>query len=489
MSAEGLAAAQQKMRDGDVHPAAIDVFSHYYEQLESGATGLISEADIRPLEDAPTLADLPDDASAGAEALGSTVVIKLNGGLGTSMGMDRAKSLLPVRDGLSFLDIIARQVLAARERWHVTVPLVLMNSFRTRDDSLAALAAYDDLAVDGIPLDFMQNREPKLLAEDLTPVSWPDDPSLEWCPPGHGDLYTALVASGLLAALRDAGYRRAFVSNSDNLRATVDPRIAAWFAQSGAPFATEVTRRTPADRKGGHLAIRTSDDRLVLRETAQTSPEDAEALRDISRHRYANTNNLWLDLDALAAKLDETHGVLGLPLIRNDKTVDPGDKTSPEVIQVESAMGAAVEVFDGALALEVDRSRFLPVKSTNDLLGLRSDVYTLTSSAELAYADGLTAAPLVDLDDDYYKLMRDFDQRFPRGAPSLREATSFTVVGDWTFGPDVVVRGDVEVEADGAPGTIAETVLDGGNESGGDGGDEGGDEGGHEGDGSGDGGG
>ena len=115
MSAEGLAAAQQKMREGGVHPAAIDVFSHYYEQLESGATGLISEADIRPLEDVPALADLPDDAAAGSEALGSTVVIKLNGGLGTSMGMDRAKSLLPVRDGLSFLDIIARQVLAARD--------------------------------------------------------------------------------------------------------------------------------------------------------------------------------------------------------------------------------------------------------------------------------------------------------------------------------------------------------------------------------------
>jgi UTP--glucose-1-phosphate uridylyltransferase len=473
MSAEGLAAAQQKMREGDVHPVAIDVFSHYYEQLESGATGLISEADIRPLEDVPALADLPDDAAAGSEALGSTVVIKLNGGLGTSMGMDRAKSLLPVRDGLSFLDIIARQVLAARTRWQVTVPLVLMNSFRTRDDSLEALAAYDDLAVDGLPLDFMQNREPKLLVEDLTPVSWPDDPSLEWCPPGHGDLYTALVASGLLTALRNAGYRRAFVSNSDNLRATVDPRIAAWFAQSGAPFATEVTRRTPADRKGGHLAIRKDDGRLVLRETAQTSSEDAEALRDIGTHRYANTNNLWLDLDALADKLDETGGVLGLPLIRNDKTVDPSDSSSPEVIQVESAMGAAVEVFEGALALEVDRSRFLPVKSTNDLLGLRSDVYTFTSSAELAYADGVTAPPLVDLDGDYYKLMRDFDQRFPQGPPSLREATSLTVAGDWTFGRDVVVRGDVRIDADGAPGTIESTTLEGGREGVRDGDDEG----------------
>ncbi len=449
------------MREGGVHRAAIEVFSHYYAQLESGETGLIHEGDIRPLEDVPTMAALPDDASAGHDALGSVVVIKLNGGLGTSMGMDRAKSLLPVHDGLSFLDVIARQVLAARERWDVGLPLLLMNSFRTRDDTLKALSEYADLPVQDLPLDFMQNREPKLRADDLAPVSWPADPSLEWCPPGHGDLYTALVASGVLDSLREAGYRYAFVSNSDNLRATVDARVAAWFATSGAPFATEVTRRTPADSKGGHLAIRVSDGRLVLRETAQTSPEDAEALSDISRHRYCNTNNLWLDLDALAARLDESDGVLGLPLIRNEKTVDPSDPTTPKVVQVESAMGAAVEVFEGALALEVDRSRFLPVKSTNDLLGLRSDVYVLTERAEMAYADGVEAAPLIDLDGDYYKLMRGFDQRFPAGPPSLREARSLTVRGDWTFGPGVVVQGDVTVDATGSPGTLEAGTLGG----------------------------
>src|SRR6476619_3943645 len=119
MSADGLAAAQQKMRDGHVHPAAIEVFTHYYHQLESGETGLILEEDIRALEDVPALADLDDDEAAGADALSSAVVIKLNGGLGTSMGMDRAKSLLPVHDGLSFLDVIARQILAARQRWDV----------------------------------------------------------------------------------------------------------------------------------------------------------------------------------------------------------------------------------------------------------------------------------------------------------------------------------------------------------------------------------
>jgi UTP--glucose-1-phosphate uridylyltransferase len=461
MSAEGRAAAQQKMRDGGVHPAAIEVFTHYYDQIESGVTGLLRESDIRPVLDPPRADDLPDDESPGRAALRSTVVIKLNGGLGTSMGMERAKSLLPVRDGLTFLDIIARQVLAARARWNVPLPVVFMNSFRTRDDTLDALAAYDDLAVEGLPLDFMQNREPKLRADDLTPVSWPDDPALEWCPPGHGDIYTALVASGLLPRLLAAGYRFGFMSNSDNLRATVDARVAGWFAESEAPFATEICRRTPADRKGGHLAVRVRDGRLVLRETAQTAPDDQDALADITRHRYFNTNNLWVDLRALASRLDESDGVLGLPLIRNDKTVDPSDPSSPDVIQIESAMGAAVEVFEHAQVLEVSRDRFLPIKSTNDLLGLRSDVYELGDDYRVAYADGVEEAPVVDLDTSFYKLVDDFDHRFPDGPPSLREATSFTVAGDWTFGADVVVRGDVRVGADGSPGTIAATTLDG----------------------------
>ncbi|MFC8192626.1 UTP--glucose-1-phosphate uridylyltransferase [Cellulomonas sp. NPDC057328] len=447
MSADGLALAQQKMRDAGVPGTAVDVFTRFYGLLESGTTGLIPEADVAPLGDVPHLDRLDVDAAAGAEALAATVVLKLNGGLGTSMGMDRAKSLLPVRGDRTFLDVIAEQVLAARAATGARLPLVLMNSFRTRDDSLAALAAHPELAVDGVPLDFLQNREPKLRADDLTPVAWPADPSLEWCPPGHGDLYTALRASGVLDALLEAGFRYAAVSNSDNLGATPDARIAGWFASTGAPFAAEVARRTPADRKGGHLVVRKADGRLVLRESAQTPKEDAEAAGDIATHRYFNTNNLWLDLRALAAELDRTGGVLDLPLIRNEKTVDPTDRTSTKVVQIESAMGAAIEVFDGAAVLEVGRERFLPVKTTNDLLVLRSDVYDVDDAHRLvAQVD----APFVELDPEHYATVAAFDRRVAH-VPSLRAATSLRVRGDWTFAPDVRVVGDAVLEAaDGA---------------------------------------
>ncbi|MBD7917133.1 UTP--glucose-1-phosphate uridylyltransferase [Cellulomonas sp. Sa3CUA2] len=444
----GLELAQQKMRDGGVAATAVDVFTRFYGLLESGSTGLVPEADVDPLTDVPHLEDLEVDDAAAAEALALTAVIKLNGGLGTSMGMDRAKSLLPVRGGRTFLDVIADQVLAARAATGARLPLVLMNSFRTRDDSLAALAAHPELAVDGVPLDFLQNREPKLLVDGLTPVTWDADPTLEWCPPGHGDLYTALYASGVLDALLAAGFRYASVSNSDNLGATPDARVAGWFAATRAPFAAEVALRTPADRKGGHLVVRREDRRIVLRETAQTAPEDAAAAADIETHRYFNTNNLWLDLEAVAAELARTGGVLDLPLIRNEKNVDPTDKTSPKVVQIESAMGAAIEVFDGAAVLGVGRERFLPVKTTNDLLVLRSDVYEEDDAHRLV---AVAEAPFVDLDPAHYALVGEFDARVPH-VPSLRGATSLKVRGDWTFGQGVRVAGDAELVGDG--GTV-----------------------------------
>jgi len=452
MSADGLARARAAMAADGVPDRAIAVFESHYRRLESGETGLIHEADIEPLTEVQRVDEVAVTDQQMPAALDSTVLLKLNGGLGTSVGLDKAKSLLPVRGDATFLDVIVGQVLAVRSRYGARLPLVLMNSFRTRDDTLAALAGYPTIEVEGLPLDFLQNREPKLRADDLTPVSWPQDPSLEWCPPGHGDIYTALATSGMLQALLDRGFRYASVSNSDNLGAAPDPRIAGWFAASGVPYAAEVCRRTSADVKGGYLVVRSRDGRLVLRETAQTPDEDAAAANDIERHRFFHTNNLWLDLEVLARTLDDRGGVLGLPLIRNMKTVDPTDPGSTPVIQIESAMGAAIEVFDEAVAIEVPRSRFLPVKTTNDLLLVRSDVYRLDSEFQLTSA--VPQEPAVDLDPRYYQLLDEFDRRFPAGPPSLARAVSLRVRGDWTFGGGVSVIGAVTLDDPGSASKV-----------------------------------
>lgn len=452
MSENGLTAAQSKMRDAGVAEQAIDVFSHYYKALEDGATGLIPEDTIEPLTEVDSIDDVEISDEQAREALSKTVLIKLNGGLGTSMGMDRAKSLLPVRDGRSFLDLLVDQVMAARKRYGVELPLIFMNSFRTREDTLAALAGHPGIEVDGLPLDFLQNREPKLRADDLTPVTWEADPSLEWCPPGHGDIYTALVASGVLDALIERGFRYAMTSNSDNLGAAPSARLAGWFAASGAPYAPEMCRRTPADVKGGHLAVRKSDGRIILRDTAQTPADEMHYFTDQFRHPFFHTNNLWFDLVVLRDTLIERKGILGLPLIKNAKTVDPADSSSTPVLQLETAMGAAVEAFEGATAVEVPRSRFLPVKTTNDLLLLRSDTYEVDEDGLLQMVP--EKACTVSLDPSAYKKIKDFEARFPKGAPSLKDATSLTVEGDWTFGADVVATGDAHVTTEGAPGEI-----------------------------------
>ena len=439
MSEHGLSLAIDKMTKAGVDPVAIDVFAHYYRLAESGNTGMIGEDTIEPLLEPAQLDQVEISDAEAQAALAQTAIIKLNGGLGTSMGLDRAKSLLPIRDGKNFLDLIVAQVQHARQSHGVRLPLLFMDSFRTREDTLAYLARYPGLAVDGLPLDFLQNAEPKIRVDDFTPVEWPADPSLEWCPPGHGDLYPALWGSGVLDALLDAGFRYVSVANGDNLGAAPNARLAGWFASTGAPYAAEVCPRTANDRKGGHLAIRKRDGQLILRDTAQTSAEEMHFFTDEFRHPFFHANNLWLDLVQVRQAMVDRGGVLGLPLIRNEKTVDPTDKTSPKVIQFESAMGAAIEVFAGAQAIAVGRDRFLPVKTTNELMLLRSDVFDLCADGTLAATADI---PRIDLDDRFYKLVDDFEERV-QVVPSLRRAASLEVRGDWVFDAPVDVVGEV----------------------------------------------
>jgi len=459
---------ERKMTAAEVPEIAIRAFRHYYELLRSGRTGTISRDEIEPLDDVPGAGDLSRYREPGLAALDRTVVIKLNGGLGTSMGMRGAKSLLRVKDDLTFLDVIARQVLALRHAHGGRLPLVLMDSFRTRDESLARLTRYPELKGD-LPLDFLQNKVPKIRADDLAPVSWPAAPELEWCPPGHGDLYVALQTSGLLSRLLDAGYRHAFVSNADNLGAAVEPELLGWLAAEEIPFLMEVCERTAADRKGGHLA-RARDGRLLLRESAQCPEAEKDEFQDVSRYRYFNTNNLWIDLAALDRTLRERDGVLDLPMIRNRKTVDPTDPDSPAVIQLETAMGAAIGVFPGARAVCVPRERFAPVKTTNDLLVVWSDAYRLDDGFRLVPTTGRKLdLPVVDLDPAHYKMVDQLAEHFPHGAPSLVRCRRLAAKGDVRFGRDVVVEGEVELAQQGPePRIVADgSVLRGSGGSGG----------------------
>jgi UTP--glucose-1-phosphate uridylyltransferase len=436
MSTAAIAAIEQKMRAAGQHEEAINAFVRAYERLSAGESALLPSAELEPASDVPTLDALP---AADGRALEGVVVVKLNGGLATTMGLRQPKSLVEVREGRSFLDIIIGQTAALRRRYGIRLPLLLMNSEATRKQTLDALTARSE----SIP-EFLQGMVPKLDAATLEPVSWTAQPSLEWAPPGHGDVYGALRRSGTVARLLEQGDEYVMISNSDNLGATPDPRIPAYLRQRQIPFLLEVIEGTRAERKGGHIARRRSDGQLVLRESAQVPPEDSHSFADFGHWRYFNTNNLWVSLPVLDEMLGRHGGVLELPLIANHKTLDPRDPSTPEVIQLESAMGAAIGSFPGARVLCVPRTRFAPVKTTDDLLIVRSDAYRLTDDWQL---QPFGTPPFVELDKRYYKLLDDFEARFPEGPPSLREAERFVVRGDVTFGAGVVVRGSVEVGA------------------------------------------
>ncbi len=437
-------AFETKMVAAGMGDAAIRAFRRNYEALVRNETGMIPESEIMPAEGLPSFEKIAGKGEVNLELLSQSVVIKLNGGLGTGMGLQGPKSLLAVRDGVNFLDLMVRQILDIRKLSGANVRLLLMNSFSTSGETLQHLEKYREQGLaEASEVEMMQSQIPKIDAATLLPVDWPSDPDLEWYPPGHGDLYPALIGSGWLKRLLAEGVKYAFVSNSDNLGAILDPIILNYFAQSGAPFLMEVTRRTAADRKGGHLAVRKSDGRLLLREVAQCLEQDSEAFQDIDRHQYFNTNSLWLRLDLLSDQLAADSGVLPLPMIRNNKCVDARDKQSTAVVQLEIAMGAAIECFAGAAALDVPRSRFAPVKTTGDLLALRSDAYEVLADGQVRLAASRAGIPPVILLSDEYKLV---DQIEALGVPSLIGCKSLKISGLMKIEPGVIVKGDVQFE-------------------------------------------
>ncbi|MGR1195942.1 UTP--glucose-1-phosphate uridylyltransferase [Alloscardovia omnicolens] len=449
-----------KMRDNNFSDTAILQFERMYKVWQADDAGWMREEDVTPLkpEDVPAVSDIYDSMSSHVAhtALAKTAILKLNGGLGTSMGLDGPKSLLPVRRHkarrMRFIDIILGQVISTRAHHKIQLPLILMNSFRTSKDSLNAVHHNRRFHQAEIPVEIVQHQQPKIIAHSGKPVTFNVNPELEWCPPGHGDVYSTLWESGILDVLQSHGIEYIFISNSDNLGARPSSIIAGHFAKSKADFMVEVSKKTVADRKGGHFVINDETGRLTLREMSQVHPDDkAEALDD-TIHPYFNTNNIWIRISALKKLLKKYDGVLPLPVIRNNKTVDPTDSSSAHIVQLETAMGAAISLFENSTCIEVNRSRFLPVKTTEDLFILRSDRFHLTDAFEME--DGNYVFPDVSLDQRYYKNIQDFDERFPYGVPSLAAAASVTIEGDWTFGQNTHCFGKAYLEDLGQPSYV-----------------------------------
>ncbi|KAL4420192.1 hypothetical protein ABPG77_011408 [Micractinium sp. CCAP 211/92] len=431
---------EEKMTKAGLSQAAQGAFKLNYEQLVAGVTGLVPDADIDPVQELPRLEDLKAEGADIKELLRQTAVLKLNGGLGTSMGLERAKSLLEVKDGKTFLDLIAEQIKYTRQKHGSNVRFILMNSFSTSKDTKDYLSKHHSDLLAEKDVELMQNMSCKVDAATLKPATYSEHPDMEWCPPGHGDIYPSLLGSGMLDRLIADGITYLFVSNSDNLGATLDLDLLAYFAGSGKGFLMEVCERQASDKKGGHLARRKKDGRLILRESAMCPDGDKDKFEDITLHKFFNTNNLWVNLKTLKSALEASGGVLRLPLIKNKKTVNPRDSSTEPVFQLETAMGSAIECFDDAGAVVVPRSRFAPVKTCNDLFALRSDAFKVTEESTVVLA--APVPPHIKLDDKHYKLVDQMEALAP-AIPSLFHCKSLTVKGPVRFETGVGIRGAV----------------------------------------------
>ncbi|XP_077294229.1 UDP-glucose pyrophosphorylase isoform X2 [Arctopsyche grandis] len=373
------------------------------------------------------------------------VVVKLNGGLGTSMGCRGPKSVIPVRNDLTFLDLTVQQIEHLNKTYKCNVPLVLMDSFNTDEDTEKIIRKYKGLKVEIFT--FNQSCYPRINRESLLPIAKNCDvqDDLEaWYPPGHGDFYQSFHNSGLLEKFVEQGRKYCFISNIDNLGATVDLNILDLLLRpqpdkENVEFVMEVTNKTKADVKGGTLIQ--YDDKLRLLEIAQVPSEHVEDFKSVKTFKFFNTNNLWVKLDAIQRVLNR--GSLDMEIIVNNKHLANG----LNIVQLETAVGAAMKVFDGAIGINVPRSRFLPVKKTSDLLLVMSNLYSLSQGSLVMSPQRMfPTTPLVKLGDNHFAKVKEFLGRFAN-IPDLIELDHLTVSGDVTFGRGVSLKGTVIIIA------------------------------------------
>ncbi|KAI4321231.1 hypothetical protein MLD38_034637 [Melastoma candidum] len=383
-----------------------------------------------------SLATVPEDSAATKALLDKLVVLKLNGGLGTTMGCTGPKSVIEVRNGLTFLDLIVIQIENLNSKYGCNVPLLLMNSFNTHDDTLKIVEKYTNSNVQIHT--FNQSQYPRLVIEDFLPLPCKGQTGKDgWYPPGHGDVFPSLLNSGKLDILFSQGKEYVFVANSDNLGAIVDLKILNHLISNKNEYCMEVTPKTLADVKGGTLI--SYEGKVQLLEIAQVPDEHVNEFKSIEKFKIFNTNNLWVNLKAVKRLVEAN--ALKMEIIPNPKEVD-----GVKVLQLETAAGAAIKFFDNAIGINVPRSRFLPVKATSDLLLVQSDLYTLEDGFVIRNpARKNPTNPSIELGPEFKKV-GNFLSRF-KSIPSIIELESLKVSGDVWFGSGVILKGKVTISA------------------------------------------
>ena len=342
-----------------------------------------------------------------SELLSKVAIIKLNGGLGTSMGCSGPKSMIKVKNNLSFLEIILNNSNKINEKNKVNIPLIFMNSKNTDFHTKEVLGRQSNV------YHFQQNYYPRL-DENLKPLKTQfNEKEMEyWYPPGHGDIYNALKSSDVWEKLKEKGIEYLFISNSDNLGASFDEKILQYMSNNSVDFLMEVVQKTQADVKGG--ALIEYNNMINLLEVAQVPESKLQEFYNITKFKYFNTNNIWIRVDKVNEKLN-------MDVIYNSKKLSD----STPVVQLEMAMGSAIKNFEKSVLLNVPRTRFIPVKKCTDLFLIQSDLYNLDENYVLRYSKPNVNVKIEFSDD--YKHVDKFNKAFKNGIPSLLNLESIKV--------------------------------------------------------------
>jgi len=432
------AALEQLGLSDEAQSGFLNLFTRFKQpQANSVEWGAIRSPDPSRLVSYEALT-APDDAQI-SDALSRLAVCKLNGGLGTSMGCAGPKSSIAVKNGQSFLDLILLQLEHIGKTRNVNIPLLLMNSFYTHQETLDLLESRKT----SFPVEcFQQNRFLRIDKDTDQPL----DPNLlgedAWYPPGHGDIYACLKDQGLMDRLLSEGKEILFVSNADNLGAVSDARIAHYMLANDIPFVMEMTPKTPADIKGGTL-YEDSEGKLHLLELAQVPQKHVDEFCSTRKFTVFNTNNIWIHLRYLKKRMKQ--GPMNLNLIVNQKQV-----VGRPVIQLETAIGAGLESFDGAKGLVVGRDRFLPVKNTSDLMLLQSGLFVFENGRmTLDPTLNQKTLPQVTWKAPFTNLA-EFQKRIPV-IPDMRELEYLEMEGDVAFEGEVSLKGRVTLIGNDKP--------------------------------------
>lgn len=424
-----------------LHPTAINQFSDLFFQLELGLKNSFTSKDLMPvsLKD-PVMIPFEEVQNfnyVGNNLIDQLVVLKLNGGLGTTMGCTFAKSCITIdtEKSWTFLHYIQHQIDSFNKIRQTHIPIWYLNSYKTHRETEKVLGANQFNSL-------IQNKFPRIdnsLPFQRIPFTYPNEPEEDWNPPGHGDIYTVMEISNWLTDQLKANKKFVFISNSDNLGATPDLGILGLMAARNIDFLMETTPKTEADRKGGSLIY--NKNKINLVEIAQIDQSDPEAMDIFQSLPVFNTNNIWISIPKLLELIQDK--AIQPTLIQNTKNI-----LEKPVIQLESAMGAAIKSFENAASLVVPRNRFIPVKSTSDLLLLQSDYYIKDEFGIIRIHPERPAAirdiiPAIKLGRSY-QTTSDFHKRIPT-VPSMMLVTQLELEGEVWFEPQVKLIGAITI--------------------------------------------